>query len=180
MISWFFWNPFRRSVIETLKEVEKRLPLKEVGFSRYPVPTITGNYFGFKIILEGGRRKKEFRFLATIELPQSLQQRVFLAHEKRKTPFKSVASLKLVSTPNARLNQTFLLLAGDEAKAKAVFQPYLCGRIVALENQDWQFDAHAETAHLELWQMRLNAFQLSEVLKVVAECLNALLTAETA
>lgn len=177
MIRWF-WNPFRRSAIEILREIEKTLPLKEGKISKYPIPTLAGAYFGFRIILEGAP-KNGFRCSATIALPQRFEERLFLAHEARKTSLKPIASLKLVSAPNAYFNQDYLLLASQEDFAQRVFQPYLCGKIVALPaGQVWQVDVHHDTAHFELWQKRLNVSALCEVLKVVIECLNALLVAE--
>lgn len=177
------WLFHRKSVREILKQVAKLLPLKDFEFNRYTSPAVRGDYFGFRITLEGASKKglptkaKGFRFLATIDLPQAIEPRVFLSHEKRKTSFKPVANLKLVTANHARFNQNFLLLASNEKKAAHVFQPYLCGKVTALAANDWQLDVHDETAHFELWQPTLNAHHLCEVLKVVGEVLNALLVA---
>lgn len=179
MIHWF-WNPFRRSAVEILREIEKTLPLKEGKISRFPIPTLTGHYFGFKITLEGAP-KKGFHCLATMALPQNFRERLFLAHEARKTSLKPIASLKLVTVPHAAFNQNYLLLASRETFAQRVFQPYLCSKMTALPlGQEWQVDVHGETAHFELWQKRLNVSALCEVLKVIVECLNALLVSQEA
>lgn len=172
-----FWNWLfhRRSILEVLKQVAKFLPLKDFRFYRLPVPTVVGDYFGFPLTLEGSRRGKGYRFLATLELPQTLSERFFLCHEQRKTSFKPIANLKLVSIPHARFNQKYLLLASDEAKAQAVFQEYLSSKFAAIASSDWQLDVHKNLAHLELLEVRLNHALLCEVLKVVAECLNVLL-----
>lgn len=174
-LNWFF---HRKTIQEVLRQVAGLLSLKNLKLSNYPSPTLTGDYFGFSITLEGSKKKMGFRFLATITLPNILNNRVFLTHEGRKTSFKPVASLKLVTTPNARFNQNFLLLAEEEEKARSVFQSYLCGKIVSLALNNWQLDVSNEEAHLELWQKNLNTNNLCEVLKILFECLNALLVSD--
>lgn len=175
-----FWRYFfhRKSVLEILKQVADVLPLKNFKLHRLPVPTVVGDYFGFSITLEGARKGEGFRFLATIELPKILTWRLFICHEKRKTSFKPIANLKLVTTHLAKFNQNFLLLSSDEEKAKAVFQPYLCGKITALQAADCELDVYGKRAHLELVEQRLNYSVLCELLRVVAECLNVLLVKE--
>lgn len=177
LLNNMFWKWFlhRRSILEVLKQVGRFLPLKNFQYRRLPVPTLVGDYFGFPLTLEGNRKKEGYRFLATIELPHPLAWRLFLCHEKRKTSFKPVASLKLVTTLHARFNQTYLLLASDEAKAQAIFQTYLCGKFATLTNSNWQLDVHKNLAHLELLEWRLNHTLLCDVLRVVTECLNSLL-----
>lgn len=170
------WLFHRRSILEVLNQAAKFLPLKNFQCRHLPVPTLVGDYFGFPITLEGSRKKEGYRFLATIELPHEMSWRLFLCHEKRKTSFKPVASLSLVTTPHARFNQTYLLLASDEAKAQAVFQTYLCGKFAALTNSNWQLDVHKNLAHLELLEPRLNHALLCDLIKVIVECLNTLST----
>lgn len=175
-----FWNWLlnRRSVLDALRQTAKLLPLKNVQWHRFPVPTVVGDYFGFPLLLEGARKKEGYRFLATIELPQKLTERHFLMHERRKASFKPIANLKWVTTTNARFNQNYLLLASDEAKGQAIFQNYLCGRIAALPVLDWQLDIHGERAHFEILEPRLNASLLGEILKTGVEVLNAVMVAE--
>lgn len=174
------WNWFlkRRSILDLLGQTAKLLALKEVKIHRLPSPGLAGDYFGFPLVLEGSRRKEGCRFLAAVELPQKLAERYFLIHERRKASFKPVASLKWVTTTHARFNQNYLLMASDEAKGRAVFQNYLCGRVAALPVLEWQLDIHGETAHFEIVEPSLNASHLCEVLKTGVEILNAVLTAE--
>lgn len=174
---WFF---HRRSVLETLRQCARLLPLKEVKFQRLPVPTAAGSYLGFPLVLEGGKKKEGWRFLAVVELPRKLAGRYFLAHESRKTSLKPIASLQWITTTHARFNQNYLLLSDRVAAAQAVFQNYLCGKIAALPECVWQMDVHGESAHAEILLPRLNASVLSDLLRAVAEVLNAIRTAEAA
>ncbi|MDO8526859.1 MAG: hypothetical protein Q7T03_04120 [Deltaproteobacteria bacterium] len=159
------------------------LPLKDPVFKKYPVFTLSGNYFGFQLALEGGIKKerhgreKGFRFLATLGLPKKISGRIFIQHESRKTSLKPIAGLKLVSTSSVSFNEHFLLLASDEKMAKASFQPYLCEKISMLSECNWQLDIHGTEAHFEVWQAVSNAPALAELLKVVIEILNATLVA---
>lgn len=172
------WLFHRRSVLEVLVEIEKSLPLRNACRQKLPMPLVAGDYFGFQLTLEGGKRKEGYRFLGTIVLPKPVTHRVFLAHEKRKTSLKPVADLKLVSTPHALFNQNYLLLASDEAWGARLFQSYLCGKLAALPaGAVWQLDVHEEEAHLELSEQRLNAAHLCEVLRAVMEVLNVFICA---
>lgn len=181
----FFWKrrtPLRRSVAETLIHFGEALSLAHRHFKQVPIPTLSGDYFGFRISIEGSHKKQQgkrsgFRFLATIELPKNFKGRVFVQSEQRKTSLKPIAELKLVSTSLEPFNQRFLLLADDERMGLAAFQPYLCEKILALTESNWQMDVHDRAAHLELWQEILNSASLAELFKVIFESLNALLVA---
>lgn len=184
---WYFRKikPHRLSVTETLSQFISLLPLQEARLQKYPMPTVTGNYFGFRISLEGNakkqeaNRKKGFRFLATVELPKALSARIFLQEEGRKTSFKPIADLKWVPTEIEGFQKKFLLLASDEVRARAVFQPYLCRKILSLSETHWQLDAQKSEAHFEVWQEVLNSASLSDLLRVVVEVLNYLVVTET-
>lgn len=178
VVGIYFWkgHPIRLSVAQILQNVAAVLPLKNPELKKYPSPTIVGEYFGFRMALEGGFKN---RFLATIELPKLFNGRIFIQSEERKTSLKPIAELKLVSTPVEKFNQHFLLLASDEKLGQAVFQPYLCEKILSLSETNWQLDVQGKEAHFEVWQPILSGSSLSELFKVVVECLNALLVAKT-
>lgn len=186
VIVWYLWKvrPHRLSVTETLSQFISLLPLQEARLQKYPMPTVVGNYFGFRLALEGNakkqeaNRKKGFRFLATLELPKALSVRIFLQGEGRKTSFKPIADLKWVATETEGFQKKFLLLASDESRARAVFQPYLCQKILALSETHWQLDAQKSEAHFEVWQEVLNSASLSDLLRVVIEVLHSFVVLE--
>ena len=78
-----------------------------------------------------------------------------------------------------KFDQHFLLMASDEKMGKAVFQPYLCERILTVGQTNWQLDVQAKEAHLDIRQPILDGKALSELFKVIVECLNALLVAKS-
>lgn len=186
LVLLYFWRrrPAYFSVFEILQQVGRQLGLKEEMVRKYPVPAMRGIYFGFPLSMDGMAKKRRldgrrgYRFVATLSLPQQLQLRLFLTHEKRKTSLKPIANLKWVTTSVPQFNESFLLLANPVPRAAAVFQPYLCEKILSLSELDWQLDAHGTVAHFEVWQEVLNAAVLVELLKVVVECLNALILSE--
>ncbi|MDP2600119.1 MAG: hypothetical protein Q8P84_05215 [Deltaproteobacteria bacterium] len=156
-----------------LAEVAQRLGLTDVVLKKYPSPVLKGKWSCYKISLERALRKKS-RFLAIIDLPQKIPFRIFIQSEKRKTSLKPIAELKLVTTGYNLFDAAFLLLAGEPAVAQAVFQPYLCGKILSQNLKDWQMDIHDREAHLDLRMESLEAKSIAELLKVLFEILNAL------
>lgn len=179
---WYFWKrrPLQLSVVETLQQVALLLALKETNLQKYPNPILTGNYFGFRIAVEGSPKKEKqarergFRFLTNFSLPKKIGERIFLLNEKRNTSFKPIAELGLVHSQVAEFDRKFLLLSSDVALAQSVFQPYLCEKILSLSESHWQLDVHEATAHFEVWQSALNAQTLSRLLETIAECLNSI------
>ena len=125
------WGHDHGSVSEIFDHLKTILPLKETTIKKYPLPTIVGTYFGYRISMDGSSKKRKgdhqpgYRFLATIELPKHLSMRLFLLHEQRKTSLKSIAGLSLVPTGIEKFDNAFLLLSSDKPKAAAVFQNYL-------------------------------------------------------
>lgn len=175
---WYFWkrHPLHLSFVEILEETAKILKLQEVKIQKYPAPTLVGHYYGFRIALEGGSK----RFLAAVTLPKPLGFRVFLQNEKQKTKFKPIADLKLVTTGFLPFDQQFLLLSDDEKKAKAVFGPYLCGKILSASETDWKMDVEKKEAHLEIRaSSSFSATALGEWLQVSLETLNDLVLSES-
>ena|SRR3989338_10398159 len=156
-----------------LQQAAKHLSLTDVVFKKYPAPILKGEYCGYKIALEGGLRKKD-RFLAIIELPEPVSERIFIQSEKRKTSLKPIARLKLAATGDGGFDGTFLVLASSPALARAVFQPYLREKILSLSLKDWQMDVHGGEAHLDLRMESPDAGSLAALLSVVFELLNGL------
>ncbi len=171
---YFFWSrrTLALSVGTVLKRTAELLSLKEVRFKKYPMPTVSGDYFGYRIALEGPSKKKH-RFLATLLLPKPCATRLFLQSEKRKTSLKPIADLKWITTGDPRFDSHFLLLAGEAPIAQAIFQAYLCGKILELSSKNWQIDIFKNEAHVELEQEILDAASLAETLKVIVEICNA-------
>lgn len=177
-IVWYFWkrHPIHLSFLGILEETAALLKLQEVKVQKYPVPTLVGMFYGFRIALEGGSK----RYLATVTLHQPLGFRLFLQNEKQKTKFKPIADLKLVTTGHLPFDQQFLLLSDDEKKAKTVFGPYLCGKIMSASETDWKMDVEKKEAHLEIWaSSSLSATRLSEWLQLSFETLNDLVLSES-
>lgn len=171
----------RRSLLQALHHVAEFLPLQATRFQQIPRPVAAGDHYGFQITMEVGLKKEKrngergFRFLAAIALPKRFEGRIFLQNERRKTSLKPLSGLKLAHTPVQKFNETFLLLASDPASAEAVFQLYLCEKILSVSETHWQVDIHGREAHFEMWQAFLNAKNIAELLRLVLECLNALL-----
>lgn len=181
---WFLRRrPLRQSVLLMLHSVSQGMPLADAVFKKYPIPTVSGHYFGYRMALEGSIKKdrphkeRGFRFLATVELPKPLEGRIFLQHESRKTSLKPIAGLKLVKTGVARFDEHFLLLSGSERLARAAFQPYLCEKMMALPILSWQVDAHGKEAHFEIWQAMSDAQTLPVFFRTAVEMLNSLVVA---
>lgn len=175
---WYFWkrHPIHRSFLGILEETAALLKLQEAKIQKYPVPTLVGMFYGFRIALEGGSK----RYLATVTLTKPLNFRVFLQGEKLKTKFKPIADLKLVTTGHLAFDQQFLLLSDDEKKCRAVFGPYLCGKILSAAGRDWKMDVEKKEAHLEIWaSSSLSATALSEWLQLSFETLNDLVLSES-
>lgn len=141
------------------------------------MPTLVGHYFGFRLTLEGSVKKSQ-RFLATLELPKAVSLRLFLLQEELKTSFKPIAQLSLVTTGVKKFNEDYLLMADDLGKAKIIFQPYLCEKILSLGSQVWKLDVHGKEAHLEVHQAILQLSDLAHLINVIAELLNDLLLIE--
>lgn len=174
----FFW-PFRKhraTMQEVLEQIAQKLPLQGATLRKLPVLLIHGDYFDFPVSIEL-RKRKEFSYRVTVELPKEFSERIFLQSEQRKTKFKPVANLQWVSAPGPRFNQQFLLLASREAIALAVFQRHICQRLLALPESDWQLDLHGKYAHLDLDQIELKAESAVAWLQLLVEVINLSLVA---
>lgn len=181
LIVGYFWkyHPIHLSVVEILQNVAHQLHIKDFALRKYPIPLLQGIYFGYRFSLEGGGRKKGYRFRARIELPKSLSFRIFLSHEQRKTSFKPISQLNWIPTGIQKFDDSFLLLSNDEKRAKNVFQSYLCEKILTVSETNWQMDVSGTEAHFEVWKEFLNPTVLAELISVVIECLNALTVSES-
>lgn len=188
VVLFFFWrrHPLHLSIKEVLQLLAEKLPLKNPRLQRYPSPTLVGDYFGYRVTLEGTPKKISHhtgiktRFLGTLSLPKYFGPRIFLQTEKLKASLKPIAGLKLVETTHGGFNQYFLLLASDPSLAKVVFQPYLCGKFFNFSELDWKLDVQGKEAHFELWQTEASFGTLCEIIKLMIEFLNALLVAKPA
>ena len=66
----------------------------------------------------------------------------------------------------------FLILSDRPDLSHAIFQEYLCLKLLSLKDQNWQLDVHDREAHIEIHQEILNAHTLASCLKGLFELLN--------
>lgn len=180
LFAWFLRRRGRRQdLCAYFQDVSAALALTECAFQKYPVPAVSGKYFGFRLSLEGRSNRKNkthpYKIKGVVHLPQKIEERIYLHHESRPASFKPIATLQLVHTHVEHFDRQFLLLASNEHWVHAIFQPYLCQRFLSLQDPPWILDLQQEEAHLEFQLKTLDSAALSKSLQVVVECLNTVL-----
>ena len=171
----------RSQFLNELLMVGKHLPLESMRSQKYPLPAISGKYFGFFLSVEGQFQKnnpKPYRIRGVVQLPKSILSRVYLHSEERPATLKPIATLKLIHTKDPLFENKFLLMSDNEKLALSLFQPYLRQRLLSLGDTHWLLDIQKMEAHIEMQTSILNGRQWMYSIRVIAELLNSLLALE--